>query len=117
MSEVYKKTAIITGAAQGIGRAIALRLSQDGFKVVVNDVDSTDKRDKLEELVQKIIDGGRKAHMVTADVSDEEQVQRMVQKTVEVFGGLDVMVANAGVSSGALLETSMSSHCFFSCCG
>lgn len=81
--------AIVTGSAQGIGRAISLRLADDGFDVAVNDISS--KQAELESLVEQIKAKGRKSHMVTADVSQEEQVKDMIESTVKNLGGLDVV--------------------------
>ncbi|KAF8601102.1 NAD(P)-binding protein [Ceratobasidium sp. AG-I] len=89
------RVGIVTGAAQGIGRAIALRLAADGIDVAVNDISA--KQDELEKLVGEIEVIGRKAIAVPADVSKEVEVQAMVKQTVDVLGGLDVMVANAGI--------------------
>ncbi|THH16124.1 hypothetical protein EW146_g4466 [Bondarzewia mesenterica] len=91
----YTRVAIVTGAAQGIGRTIALRLAADGLSVAVNDLES--KLKDLQELVTEIEAKGGKALAVPADVSSEESVKSMVEKTVERLGRLDVMVANAGV--------------------
>ncbi|KAK7034590.1 hypothetical protein VNI00_012221 [Paramarasmius palmivorus] len=100
MSSPYLGTgvALITGSAQGIGKAIALRLAKDGFDVVLNDITSQTKLDQLREVEQEIQRSfGRKTAIVMADVSDEEEVKRLVDQTVGTLGGLDVMVANAGV--------------------
>ena len=90
--------AIVTGAAKGIGRAIAVRLAEDGFDVTVNDV--AEQADKLDEVVATIRAKGRKALAVLGDVSVEDDVKQLVEKTVEELGGVDVMVANAGIAGG-----------------
>lgn len=87
------KTAIVTGAAQGIGRSIALRLAQDGANIVLTDV----KTDKLAAVVKEVEALGRKALAVTADVGDREQVYAMVQQAAETMGQVDIMVNNAGI--------------------
>ncbi|KAG8685121.1 hypothetical protein FRC11_011099, partial [Ceratobasidium sp. 423] len=89
------RVAIVTGAAQGIGRAIALQLARDGIDVAVNN--TSRKQAELEQLVKEIQQMGRRSISVPADVSKETEVQAMVQKTVDELGGLDIMVANAGV--------------------
>ncbi|KAG9101152.1 hypothetical protein FS749_009871 [Ceratobasidium sp. UAMH 11750] len=89
------RTAIVTGAAQGIGRAIALRLAADGIDVAVNDIPQ--KQDKLLELVKEIELAGLKSIAIPGDVSKEDDVKSMVAKTVAELGGLDIMVANAGI--------------------
>ncbi|KAK7043907.1 hypothetical protein VNI00_008073 [Paramarasmius palmivorus] len=90
-----KGVAIVTGSAQGIGRSIALRLASDGYDVAVNDI--APQKDALERVKSEIESKGRKSIIVTADVSKEEEVQGMVDTTVKELGGLDVMVANAGI--------------------
>ncbi|KAF7369254.1 NAD-binding protein [Mycena venus] len=90
-----KGIALVTGAAQGIGRSVALRLADDGFDVAVNDVSSN--AEKLDVLVEEIQKKGRAGSKHIADVSQDEQVKGMVEQVVEKHGGLDVMVANAGV--------------------
>ncbi|KAJ7267195.1 NAD-binding protein [Mycena rebaudengoi] len=90
-----KGIALVTGAAQGIGRGIALRLADDGFDVAVNDVASN--AGKLDQLVDEIKAKGRASSKHIADVSVDEQVREMVEQVVEQLGGLDVMIANAGI--------------------
>ena len=81
--------ALVTGAAQGIGRAIALRLAADGFNVAINDVAS--KRSDLDRIAHEIADKGRLTKIVIADVSAHNQVQSMVEDVVTELGGLDVV--------------------------
>ncbi|KAJ8509357.1 hypothetical protein ONZ45_g8467 [Pleurotus djamor] len=101
-----KGIAIVTGAAQGIGRGIAERLTADGFDLVVNDVPSNSKL--LEQLVEHIKDSGRCGIAVLGDVSNESDVVRLVDTAVAELGGLDVMVSNAGVTlNKTIAETSV----------
>jgi len=101
-SKNARKTAVVTGAAQGIGRAIAIRLAADGFNISLNDLPSNNSQ--LEELASEITKShsskgpaeGPFAHIVVGDVSDSATVQKIVNETVSTFGSLDVMVANAG---------------------
>ncbi|CUA77080.1 hypothetical protein RSOLAG22IIIB_06494 [Rhizoctonia solani] len=93
------RVAIVTGAAQGIGRAIALKLASDGVDVAVNDIST--KQSELEQLVGEIKNSGRKAIAITGDVCKESDVQNLVAKTVEALGSLDIMVANAGIHVAA----------------
>jgi len=89
------KVALVTGAARGIGRAIALRLSKDGLDVAVNDLPNTSE---LDDVVREIESRGRRSFAVPADVSLEEDVEKIIQQVVQKLGGLDVMVANAGIA-------------------
>ncbi|KAH8832630.1 hypothetical protein DL96DRAFT_669198 [Flagelloscypha sp. PMI_526] len=90
------KTAIVTGAAQGIGKAIALKLAQDGFNVVASDLDS--QKSLLDQVVKDIEAAGGKALAVICDVSQERDVDNLVKQATETFNGLDVMIANAGIA-------------------
>ncbi|KAF8068077.1 hypothetical protein FPV67DRAFT_1669945 [Lyophyllum atratum] len=91
-----KGVAFITGAAQGIGRAVALRLADDGFDIAINDLPRS--RESLDELSREIVDKyGRKVCRVLGDVSVETEVEAMVACVTEDLEKLDVMVANAGV--------------------
>ncbi|KAJ7699205.1 hypothetical protein B0H17DRAFT_1196296 [Mycena rosella] len=90
-----KGIALVTGAAQGIGRGVALRLADDGFDVAVNDIPGN--VENLDTLVEEIQKKGRAGSKHVADVSQEDQVEAMVEAVVQQHGGLD-MVANAGVS-------------------
>ncbi|KAJ7607221.1 hypothetical protein FB45DRAFT_764470, partial [Roridomyces roridus] len=90
-----KGIALVTGAAQGIGRAIALRLADDGFDVAVNDISVSED---LQSLVKEIQQRGRASSIHAADVSHDAQVKEMIEAVVQKHGSLDVMVANAGVA-------------------
>jgi glucose 1-dehydrogenase len=98
------RVAVVTGGSSGIGRAIALRLADEGARVVVGDV-SREPREGGEATEALL--GARGAH-VDADVSRAADVDRLVSKAVERYGRLDVMVCNAGIAgrhSKPLLET------------
>lgn len=88
-----KKVALVTGAARGIGRAIALRLANDGFAVAVNDLSAQ----SLQQVSTEIEQLGQPCFPVEADISNRNQVFSMVEKVVRQFGRLDVLVANAGI--------------------
>ncbi|KAI0002514.1 NAD(P)-binding protein [Russula compacta] len=105
LSQPNKGVAIVTGAARGIGRAIALRLADDGHDVAVNDLPDTPE---LDEVIKEIEGKGRRALATPGDVSDESVVIDMIQRTVNTLGSLDVMVANAGMAIlEPFLETSV----------
>ena len=84
-----KGVSLVTGSGQGIGRAIALRLADDQFDVAINDILPNKKN--LEILKAEIEAKGRRAFIVIADVSQEDQVQGMVDSVVKTLGGLDVV--------------------------
>lgn len=93
MIEMRNKVALVTGAGGGIGRAVALRLARDGFHVAVNDVN----KDAIKIVSQEIDTLGQKSVAIQADISNRDQVFAMVDQVVKDFGGIDVMVANAGI--------------------
>lgn len=93
MTNLNQKVVIVTGAAQGIGRAIAQRFGAEGARVVVGDVQA----DKAEAVAQGITDRGGSAIACEADVSDKTQVDAMFDTTLAQFGTVDVLVNNAGL--------------------
>ena len=93
------RTAIVTGAARGIGAATAKRLAADGLKVAVFDLKGEDTR----ETVEAITAAGGEAIGIGADVSDEAQVQAAVKKTADELGPPTVLVNNAGIILDNLL--------------
>ncbi len=100
------RSAMVTGAARGIGRAIALRLGTEGYAVSVADLPSAS--DALDELAAELTAAGRPALAVTVDVVDADSVDAAVSRHVQELGGIDVMVANAGIAVTApLVETSL----------
>lgn len=96
------KVALVTGAAQGIGRSIALGLARRGFDVGLADIGG--KRAALDEVAAGIAELGRKAHPAAVDVTDADGVTGMVRDLVAVAGQVDVVVNNAGILSWALTE-------------
>jgi 3-oxoacyl-[acyl-carrier protein] reductase len=94
MKTSNSKVAIVTGASRGIGAAVARRLGTDGFTVVVNYSGSAKA---AESLVREIENAGGRALAVQADVSDRVAVARLFEAAEKEFGGVDVLVNNAGV--------------------
>jgi 3-oxoacyl-[acyl-carrier protein] reductase len=94
------KVALVTGASRGIGAAIATRLAQDGFTVVINYAGNVVEAEALAVTIEKV--GGR-ALTAQADVSDAQAVARMWDAAEAAFGGVDVLVNNAGIMKLATL--------------
>jgi NAD(P)-dependent dehydrogenase (short-subunit alcohol dehydrogenase family) len=92
------KVAVITGGGRGIGAAISRRYAQEGAKVVVGDIDVQ----LAEETVRAITDGGGEAVVVHVDVGRADEVDRMVETAIERFGGLHILVNNAGIVHAAV---------------
>jgi len=103
MSKSNGKVAIVTGASRGIGAAIAERLAADGFTVVINYAGSAAE---AETLAGKIEQAGGRAITAKADVSDGSAVSRMFDMADAAFGGVDVLVNNAGIMRLASLADS-----------
>ncbi len=94
------RAAIVTGAVRGIGRATALRLAREGYQVVVN---YRGDEALAREVVEEIEGAGGTAAAIRADVTDADEVGRMVEETVNRFGRLDVLVNNAGITRDTLV--------------
>ncbi|TQF15719.1 SDR family oxidoreductase [Myxococcus llanfairpwllgwyngyllgogerychwyrndrobwllllantysiliogogogochensis] len=96
MNAQTPKVALVTGASRGIGAAVARRLAQDGFTVIVNYAESAAP---AEALVREIEQAGGKALAAQADVSKSADVRRLFDAAQTAFGGVDVLVNNAGIMS------------------
>jgi 3-oxoacyl-[acyl-carrier protein] reductase len=94
------KTAIVTGAGRGIGKAIALKLANEGANVVINYRSS---KEAAMDLVKEIESIGSKAIAVKADISKFEEAESLILKAKEVFGTIDILVNNAGITKDGLL--------------
>jgi rhamnulose-1-phosphate aldolase/alcohol dehydrogenase len=100
--ELAGKVAIITGAASGIGRACAERFAEEGAHIVVTDVDLSLAEEVANGIVSK--NGLRRAIALRLDVSSEEDVERAYAETISAYGGVDIVVSNAGISSFGSLD-------------
>jgi len=96
------KVAFVTGAASGIGRAIAHRLASDGAHIAIADINSEGAATVAEEI--NALRGKGRAFAVRCNVTDEKNVEEAFLYTVERFGGVDVVVSNAGIASSAPIE-------------
>lgn len=94
------KTVIVTGASRGIGACVAKKFAEKGYNVVINYNKSEKQAREVALEVEKL---GGKALLVKADVSDPSQVKALVERAISVFGKVDVLVNNAGISISGLL--------------
>ena len=92
------KVAIVTGSGRGIGRVIALKLAEAGATVVTNDINNT-----AEDVATEIEAAGGQSRTVIGDISSADEVNRMVETTMEAFGRIDILVNNAGIARDQLL--------------
>jgi 3-oxoacyl-[acyl-carrier protein] reductase len=92
------RVAIITGAAQGIGEAIARRFAREGARVVICDLNE----DKIRQVEKEINDNAGTALGIVVNVADRAEVNRMVDETVKAFGTVDILVNNAGITRDAM---------------
>ncbi|MFC1533020.1 SDR family NAD(P)-dependent oxidoreductase [Thermodesulfobacteriota bacterium] len=98
--ELEGKIALVTGAGWGMGKAIALTFGREGADVVVNDI----KPETLEVTASEVRNLGRRAMAIKADVSKQEEVNRMVEQVIREWGGIDVLVNNAGIGYALMVE-------------
>src|SRR5207248_9775963 len=95
------KTAIVTGSSRGVGRATAVRIAEGGANIVVNYLNNAAEAD---ETVRMCEEHGVEAIAVQADVSEFLHAKELANKAVERFGGIDLLVCNAGIWEGAPIE-------------
>jgi len=100
MSELNGQTAIVTGGGTGIGQGVALSLAREGVNVVV----SGRRLEPLQYTVEQIQTTGGQALAVQADVSVVEDVQKVVDAALETFGGVDILINNAGIGGGGFIH-------------
>jgi NAD(P)-dependent dehydrogenase (short-subunit alcohol dehydrogenase family) len=101
-AELARKIALVTGAAGGIGRAIAVRLCQEGAHVAISDVNGAGAQQLAEDLNRQY--GAGRTIGLQTNVADEADVQAAFGATVEAFGGLDVLVSNAGIAPFSAID-------------
>ena len=94
------KVALITGASRGIGKEIALELSNLGAEVIINYSSSDEKAEEVVNLIKK---SGGKVHKLKFDVSEEESVSAAFQEIIKINGNIDILVNNAGITRDGLL--------------
>ncbi|MCD8490388.1 MAG: 3-oxoacyl-[acyl-carrier-protein] reductase [Desertifilum sp.] len=99
-SRLNDKVAIVTGASRGIGRAVAIALASEGAKVVVNYASSSTA---AQEVVSTITEMGQTAIALAADVSKADEVENLINATMEKWGRVDILVNNAGITRDTLL--------------
>jgi len=96
------KTALITGASRGIGKAIALRLAKDGCNIIINDIPLA--KEETEKTINEIKNLGVDAIVVEADVSKYQEIEKMVEQIKNKFEKIDILVNNAGITKDRTLK-------------
>ncbi len=105
MNRLNGKVVIVTGSSSGIGKAIALRFGEEGVKVIL----AARRLQLCEEIVKRIIKNGGEAYAIQTDVSDEQQVRTLIQRTITQYGRLDILINNAGIfGGGSITNTDVS---------
>lgn len=100
MFSLVNKVAVITGSSRGIGAAIATTLAQQGATVVINHRNS---HDSAERVAQAIKAAGGDVSIIQADVSQNDQAQAVIKKTVDTYGQIDILINNAGITRDKLI--------------
>ena len=98
--ELYDKVALITGAARGIGKAIALKLYNHGANIIINDIVS---ESEINQNLQEIKKGTNEVMGIRADITKLDEVEKMIKEIVNKFGKIDILVNNAGIIRDSLL--------------
>lgn len=105
MKGLQAKNVLVTGATSGIGQAIAVRFAQEGANVALNyrqdPADLEDTQKQIQQLCQQVRECGCRDLPVQADVSEEKQVEKMIATVIDEFGGLDILINNAGIQIAA----------------
>ncbi|MGW6455549.1 SDR family NAD(P)-dependent oxidoreductase [Streptomyces sp. NPDC055078] len=100
MGTLDHKVAVVSGSGRGIGAEIALKLAREGARVVVNDLDP----EPAEEIAARIREAGGEAAVCMGSVTDDDFAQRFVDTAIESFGGLDIIVNNAGYTWDSVIQ-------------
>ena len=103
MGKLDNKIALITGSSSGIGKAVALAFAKEGAALALN-YPNDSQADNAAAVQQDIEALGRRAVSIRADVSQEDEVQHLVDTTVQTYGRIDILVNNAGIASAATVE-------------
>jgi 3-oxoacyl-[acyl-carrier protein] reductase len=98
VGKLEKKRALVTGSSSGIGAGVALAFAREGADVIVN-YPGPKQQDAAEKIAGQVRAAGRRSTAIQADVSDPDQVARLVEGTIEALGGIDVLVNNAGIAA------------------
>jgi 3-oxoacyl-[acyl-carrier protein] reductase len=98
MINLSGRTALVTGASRGIGRALALRLAAQGAAVI-----AAARADNARAVCDEIVAAGGRARLASVDVTDRESINRMVSEALEAYGRIDILVNNAGIARDQLL--------------
>jgi len=104
--ELSGKNAVITGASKGIGRSIALTLARAGVNVAI----AARSADKLESLAKEVRELGVKAHVFVGDMSSETDIIALIKQTEQEFGGIDILINNAGLGHFAPVAELSTAH-------
>jgi 3-oxoacyl-[acyl-carrier protein] reductase len=100
--KINNRVALVTGSGQGLGKTIAMTFAREGVKIVINDIPAN--KEKAFMTLKEINTLGIEAELFFADVTNEEQVNQMIQGTLEKFGKLDILVNNAGINKDGILH-------------
>ena len=97
--KLYDKTALITGANSGIGKAIAYEFAEEGAHVAINYIENEEEAQKIAEDIKNMKYEGQKSGYFRADISSTSELQKMIDEVVKTFGGIDILVNNAGIQT------------------
>jgi 3-oxoacyl-[acyl-carrier protein] reductase len=97
MGKLEKKRALVTGSSSGIGAGVALGFAREGADVIIN-YPTPKQQEAAAKIAEQVRAEGRRSKAIQADVSEPDQVARLVESSVEVLGGIDILVNNAGIA-------------------